>query len=122
MLVGGNRGAGTDSVCKAAVTTLKNYGWSTVRIDVGTFHTLPVTNCDVCAQVDVRWEMSSPPCRCCPQSIDKSALPSSINREALRMADSEAFLVNGSKGVVILQGHNALSQHYLKTIAGTSSS
>ena len=49
-------GAGTDSACKAAVVTLKQHGYSTVRIDVGTFHTLNVTQCDICAQVDVKCE------------------------------------------------------------------
>ena len=62
--------------------------------------------------------MHPQPCKCGPSSIDKNALHASINREAKLMADSEAFIANGSKGVVILQGHNALSLPYLKAIAG----
>ena len=62
--------------------------------------------------------MNPQPCKCGPSSIDKNALHASINREAKLMADSEAFAANGSKGVVLLQGHNALSLTRLKAIAG----
>ena len=118
MLVGGHRGAGKNSACKVAAVTLRANKWSACRINVGTFHTVPDTACIVCRKVNEERAMNPQPCRCGPSSIDRNALHASINREAQKMAESEAFSANGSQGVIILQGHNALSLPYLKAIAG----
>ena len=75
MIVGGYRGSGVNTLCQAAVATLKIHHWAAVRIGVGSHHTVAVPNCEVCRAFDYHLEMTSHGlCKICQRALILSSL------------------------------------------------